>query len=170
MNAFPFQRCIRYTCIHLYIFRLDHAFQSLQVRWKSCICIHCHSTINKPEEHGAVWSLLYCTQCTSSCWNAPQPAETGCFYRDTYLAIYTSWGSALQSLLSFFSTTCFLESFLYCLMLCLFLFILPMEMSNTEPNIRTGPLQHSTTGDCTPSSRVFSFKVWTGHNLEQRRT
>lgn len=61
MNAFPFQRCIRYTCIHLYIFRLDHAFQSLQVRWKSCICIHCHSITNKPAEYGAVRSPLYCS-------------------------------------------------------------------------------------------------------------
>lgn len=107
MNAIQFQRCFRYTCTHPYIFRLDHAFQSLQVRWKSC-------TLPQISQQSMVQheSPLYCTQCTSLCWNASQSVKTGCFYRDMYLASYTSWGSALQALLSLFSVTCFLEPLL----------------------------------------------------------
>lgn len=167
MNAFPFQRCFRYTCTHPYIFRLDHAFQSLQVRWKSC-------TLPQISQQSMVQheSPLYCTQCTSLCWNASQSVKTGCFYRDMYLASYTSWGSALQALLSLFSVTCFLEPLLssYALLISFYPPNGNVKYRIQQTNICTGPLQHCTIGDCTPSSRAFGFKVWTGHKLEKRRT
>lgn len=133
-----------YIYRQLYIFRLGHA--SLihasscrpYIRKVRAMCKYLFIAPGVSQQSTVLQSSFHCVQYNSLCSKAPEGLEIECFCKYIYLAIYTSQSSVLLSLLSFvkFSSVSFSSS----LMICLFLFILPIKMSNTEPSLSIGPL------------------------------